>query len=304
MLNLNKNKLKVFLCFEFALCRFYDYNIIIKKEAKGKAKMERTAGNKIMKTVTVGLMAALVFVGNYLSFPIPNGLLVTRIHLGNSMCLLAGLLFCGSTGGIASGIGAALYDLFNPAYVLSAPYTFISKFAMGFVAGKRNKEGKIPLASTILAAVFGQLTYIVLYLIKSFFTVLIIGGTVEAAWIAVGTNAVTSSVNAVLAVIISVPLYLALRTALTKTPIRSLINERKESKGYLNPLTAGLTAFAFLTVTVYTINLAAQSKLEKKEEEERTLLEERLEEYEKRIDYLYDYLNIVTDGEGEIVVEG
>ena len=67
MLNLNKNKLKVFLCFEFALCRFYDYNIIIKKEAKGKAKMERTAGNKIMKTVTVGLMAALVFVGNYLS---------------------------------------------------------------------------------------------------------------------------------------------------------------------------------------------------------------------------------------------
>ena len=65
-----------------------------------------------------------------------------------------------------------------------------------------------------------------------------------------------------------------------------------------------MTAFAFLTVTVYTINLAAQSKLEKKEEEERTLLEERLEEYEKRIDYLYDYLNIVTDGEGEIVVEG
>ena len=257
--------------------------------------MERTAGNKIMRTVTVGLMAALVFVGNYLSFPIPNGLLVTRIHLGNSMCLLAGLLFCGSTGGIASGIGAALYDLFNPAYVLSAPYTFISKFAMGFVAGKlnkRNSEGKIPVSTTIIAAVAGQLVYIVLYLIKSFFTVLIIGGTVEAAWIAVGTNAITSTVNAILAVIISVPLYLALRAALIKTPIRSLINEKRESKGYFNPVTAGLTAFAFLTATVYTINLAAQSKLEKKEAEEKAALEARLEDYEEKINYLYDYLKI------------
>lgn len=257
--------------------------------------MERTASKKIMKIVTVGLMAALVYVGNYLSFPIPNGLLVTRIHLGNSMCLLAGLLFCSSTGGIASGIGAAMYDLFNPAYVLSAPYTFISKFAMGFVAGKlnrRSKEGKIPLATTIIAAIFGQLTYIVLYLIKSFFTVLIIGGTSEAAWAAVGTNAITSTVNAVLAVIISVPLYVALRAALTKTPIRTLINEQTEHKGYFNPVTVGLIAFAFITVTVYTLNLSAQSKLEKQENEEKAALEEKLESYEQKLDYLYDQLNI------------
>ena len=109
--------------------------------------MERTTNTKILKIVTVGLMAALVYVGNYLSIPVPNGLLVSRIHLGNSMCLLAGLLFCGSTGGIASGIGGALYDLFNPAYTLSAPFTFISKFAMGFVADKlnrRNAEGRSP----------------------------------------------------------------------------------------------------------------------------------------------------------------
>lgn len=257
--------------------------------------MERSANKKIMKTVTVGLMAALVFVGNYLSFPIPNGLLVTRIHLGNSMCLLAGLLFCGSTGGLSSGIGAALYDLMTPAYVLSAPYTFISKFAMGFVAGKlnrHNKDGKIPLSTTIMAAVFGQLTYIVLYLIKSFFTVLIIGGTVEAAWTAVSTNAITSTVNAVLAVIISVPLYIALRAALTGTPIKPLINEKTESKGYFNPVTLGLIAFAFVTVTVYTINLSAQTKLEKKEAEEKAQFEQRLDDYENKLNNLYDQLGI------------
>ena len=257
--------------------------------------MERTASKKIMKIVTIGLMAALVYVGNYLSFPIPNGLLVTRIHLGNSMCLLAGLLFCGSTGGIASGIGAALYDLFTPAYVLSAPYTFISKFAMGFVAGKlnrRNKEGKISIATTVTAAILGQIAYIILYLLKSFFTVLILGGTVEAAWIATGNNAITSSVNAVIAIVISVPLYIALRTALTKTPIKPLINESTESKGWLNPITVGLIAFAFITVTVYTMNLSAQTKLEAQETEEKAALEQRIEDYEAKLDYLYNELGI------------
>ena len=262
--------------------------------------MERSASKKIMKTVTIGLMAALVFVGNYLSFPIPNGILVTRIHLGNSMCLLAGLLFCGSTGGLASGIGAALYDLMNPAYVLSAPYTFISKFAMGFVAGKlnrHNKDGKIPLSTTIMAAVFGQLAYIILYLVKSFFTVLIIGGTVEAAWTAVGTNAITSVINAVLAVIISVPLYAALRAALSKTSIKPLINEQTKSKGYFNPVTVGLIAFAFVTVTVYTMNLSAQTKIEKAEAEEKAKLEERLEDYENKLNNLYEQLGIEIPAE-------
>lgn len=266
--------------------------------------MERTASNKIMKTVTVGLMAALVFVGNYLSIPVPNGFLVSRIHLGNSMCLLAGLLFCGSTGGLSSGIGGALYDLLNPAYALSAPYTFISKFAMGYVAGKLNKRnlgGVIPVSTTITAAVLGQLTYIVLYLVKSFFTVLIIGGTAEAAWAAVGTNAVTSSITAVISVIISVPLYVALRAALTKTPIKSLINEKTEGKGYFNPVTAGLIAFAFVTVTVYGLNLSAQSKLEKQEAEEKEALEQRLENLENMLDSIYEELGmeITTASETE-----
>lgn len=257
--------------------------------------MERTSSKKIMRIVTIGLMAALVYVGNYLSFPIPNGILITRIHLGNSMCLLAGLLFCGSTGGISGGIGASLYDLFTPAYVLSAPYTFISKFAMGFVAGKLNRrsaDGKIPVSTTIIAAVLGQLTYIVLYLLKSFFTVLIIGGTTEAAWIATGNNAITSSINAVIAVVIAVPLYIALRAALTKTPIKPLINERTESKGWLNPVTVGLIAFAFITVTVYTMTLSAQTKLEAKQSEEKAALEQRIEDYEAKLDYLYGELGI------------
>ena len=47
---------------------------------------------KLTFIIAVGLMAALCFVGNYIQIKIPNGVLITRVHLGNSMCLLAGKL--------------------------------------------------------------------------------------------------------------------------------------------------------------------------------------------------------------------
>lgn len=48
--------------------------------------------NSIYKIVTVGLLGALVFVSNYLSFPIPVPVGdISRIHLGNAFCLLAAL---------------------------------------------------------------------------------------------------------------------------------------------------------------------------------------------------------------------
>ncbi len=179
----------------------------------------------LYRIITVGLMAALVYVGNYLQIKIPNGALVTRIHLGNSMCLLAGLLFGGVSGGLSSGVGAALYDLFDPAYITSAPFTFINKFAMGFTAGLLNRA-KIgnELARASLAAAAGQIVYIILYLIKTYFKmILVMDSTAEAAWTAVGTNAVTSLINGALAVVISVPLYFALKKALKHTEIAPLI---------------------------------------------------------------------------------
>ena len=63
--------------------------------------------NSIYKIVTVGLLGALVFVSNYLSFPIPVPVGdISRIHLGNAFCLLAGFVMGPIGGGLASGIGA------------------------------------------------------------------------------------------------------------------------------------------------------------------------------------------------------
>lgn len=60
--------------------------------------------NSIYKIVTVGLLGALVFVSNYLSFPIPVPVGdISRIHLGNAFCLLAGFVMGPIGGGLASG---------------------------------------------------------------------------------------------------------------------------------------------------------------------------------------------------------
>ena len=253
------------------------------------------AGRKTLyRIIIVGLMAALVYAGNYLQIKIPNGVLVTRIHLGNSMCLLAGLLFGALNGGLASGIGAGLYDLFDPVYIVSAPYTFISKFAMGMTAGllRTNNEKK----RVIIAAIVGQVTYIALYLLKTYVTIIILGGTSQAAWAAVGTNAITSTVNAILAVVIAVPLYFMLRAALKNTGIFEFIKandrtEKRENK-YFNPVTICLVIFAAAATLLYTINLAATNKVKAAQEQKEAAYQEQIDRLNSDIDDLYAQLGL------------
>lgn len=256
--------------------------------------IQRTSGNrKLYSLVIVGLMAALVYAGNYLQIKIPNGTLVTRIHLGNSMCLLAGLLFGRLKGGLASGIGAALYDLFDPVYIVSAPYTFFSKFAMGFTAGHLRKHGVTnEKTSVILGAVAGQLVYIVLYLLKTFISQILLGEPASVALKLTSVNAVTSTINGVLACVIAIPLYFALSKALAHTGIAPFITEKEESKGWLNPLTALLTAFAVIVTALYTINLANTHKLEKKQAEKEAAYAAQIDDLQYQIDYLKSYLEV------------
>ena len=81
-----------------------------------------------LKLAMTALMAAMVFLFSYISIPIPNPLLVTRVHLGNVMCLLSGLMLGGPLGGAAAGVGSFLFDLFDPVYITSAPFTLVFKF--------------------------------------------------------------------------------------------------------------------------------------------------------------------------------
>ena len=216
---------------------------------------------KLATIVAVGLMAALCFVGNYLQIKIPNGVLITRIHFGNSMCLLAGLLFGPLAGGLASGIGAGLYDLLDPVYIISAPFTFLSKFAMGFICGylaKREKRlGSEPAHIAVSAAV-GQVVYIVLYVARTYVVQrLAYGSAVQTAITASATNLLTSAVNAIIAVAVSVPLYFALLKPLKATYFRDIISERdsRERKWYVNlAIAAVFLVISALAVWLYIAN--------------------------------------------------
>ncbi len=187
----------------------------------GNATNKSSQQKILLKIIVLGLMSALVYIGNYLSIPIPSVGGITRIHLGNSMCLLSGLLFGGVLGGVSAGIGGAMYDLLSPVYFTSAPATFITKFVMGFVCGSLKKTSE--KSRVILAAVLGQLTYILLYLGKKFVENLILNGDVNVAFVSLGTSAISSLVNGILAVIISVPLYFLLVKALKPSAVYSLL---------------------------------------------------------------------------------
>ncbi len=254
--------------------------------------MSNAKNKKLYSIIVVGLMAALVYVGNYFQIKIPNGALVTRIHLGNSMCLLAGLLFGRLKGGLSSGIGAALFDLFDPVYIVSAPYTFFSKFAMGFTAGHIRKHSKNEKSAVIAAAIVGQLVYIVLYLLKTFLGQIMLGEPASVALEMTGVNAITSSINGVLACVIAVPLYFALSAALKKTGIGELITEKEEKKGWLNPLTALLTAFAVVVTAIYSIDLANTKKAEKKQAEKEQAYIQQIDDLKYQLEYLYEQMGV------------
>lgn len=177
--------------------------------------------------VAVGFMAALVFVSSYISIPLPTIIGNTRIHLGNVFCLLAGLLLGGLKGGLASGIGSCFFDLTNPLYIASAPFTLVFKFMIGFLAGKIAYGGRRAasrLSWNILACAVGSFTYVLLYIGKAFAEdVWFLGTEVQTAWIDVSQKAAVSSVNALIACVIAVPLAFALKKALSKTRLYQMV---------------------------------------------------------------------------------
>ena len=80
----------------------------------------------LYRIVIIGLMAAMVFVCTmFLGIRIPTPTGTTQLKTANAICLLTGLLFGGWTGGLAAGIGSALFDLTYPEWAAGAWLTLI-----------------------------------------------------------------------------------------------------------------------------------------------------------------------------------
>jgi uncharacterized membrane protein len=183
--------------------------------------------------VLIGVLSALVFALSYVQIPVPivpgdNG----RIHLGNSMCLLAGVLFGPLVGGLSAGLGSMLFDLTNPLYISEFWITFLTKFAMGWLAGwlahhTLHRLHAFPRA--LLSALGGQALYIVLYVIKSaVWSHFVYGNPWEGVGYVVAMKALTSGINGLMAVAACALLAPALGAALKAAGITKRMHLRQD----------------------------------------------------------------------------
>ena len=172
------------------------------------------------RIVFTALMAALTCIGSYLRVGIPIDIGGnTYFHLGNIFCALSGILLGPWLGGLAAGLGSAIFDMFYPAFISECWLTFLMKGAYGLVAGLVIHVGSKNWGyfRATLAAASGAVTYAVLYLIKSYFKVIIVSGvTFDAAWLAVIGKLPATIFNAAVAVIFAPILAVAIRSALGK----------------------------------------------------------------------------------------
>ncbi len=170
------------------------------------------------KLVFTALLAALVFASNYVSFPIGQ----SRIHIANAVCLLSGMLLGPINGGIAAGLGSALFDLTFPAYAAEWWVTFINKAAMAVACGlliyKKNASGSKKWV--YFSCLIGALVYIALYIFKSFIQMRFIGQVpVDTIGPTLLTYFLASIVNGAFAVLVAPLAYYALKPTLEKNGV-------------------------------------------------------------------------------------
>lgn len=179
------------------------------------------------KIVTVALLAALTAAGSALRIKVPVSFVGTSaFHLGNIMCALSGILLGPWMGGLAAGLGSAIYDMFDPFYISECWITFLTKGLYGLAAGLVAWSGKTPwtahsvksCAKAYAATVTGAVAYAVIYLSKSYFYngLLLSGLTPATAWVNVIDKLPATIFNAAIAIICAPLLAIAISKALEK----------------------------------------------------------------------------------------
>ena len=192
---------------------------------------------KLLKMVMTAFLAALsyvVFTFLQIKVTLPGGD-ATSFHLGNAVCVLGALLLGSVWGGLGGAIGMTIVDLLDPVYIVYAPKAFILKFCIGLITGLvAHKIGKITKTShkkvilkwSLIAAICGMAFNVVFGPLFGYFYKRVILGK-AAAEVTLAWNITTTSVNAVLSVIVAVAVYMALYPVLKKANLFIEIDKDK-----------------------------------------------------------------------------
>lgn len=177
------------------------------------------------KIVLTALLAALTVAGSYLRIIIPLNIGGTSaFHLGNVLCALSGILLGPWYGGLAAGLGSAIFDMLNPLYISECWITFLMKGAYGLAAGlvawqirkPWNTKVAYSYVKALAASIAGAVIYAVLYLSKSYFYggLFLSGLTPQAALLSVAGKLPATVFNMAVAVIFAPLLAMAISRAL------------------------------------------------------------------------------------------
>ena len=169
----------------------------------------------IYRIAFIAVMAAVVCVVTFFRFP----LLSSKVHFANAMCLLSGLLLGPVGGGLAAGLGSALYDaLFGGYEIVEVAITFVSKFAMAWVCAVIVRSAGEKRLRVIVGCVAGALSYVALYMLKTFvFQRFVYAFPYETVWATMLAKLPASLINAAFAIVVTPVIYEGLRAALGRT---------------------------------------------------------------------------------------
>lgn len=192
------------------------------------AKKGFSADTKTKKLVLAAMMAALCYIGFAflkIDIPVPGTDGKTAFHLGNTFCVLAALILGGFWGGLSGAVGMTIGDLFG-GYATSAPKTFILKLCIGLIAGlfahkifklNEEKNKKFIALKTVASSAAAMLFNVVADpIVGYFYKTYILGIPQDMAKALAKIGAVTTLVNAVVAVFAATVFYLALRPSIKK----------------------------------------------------------------------------------------
>ncbi|MBQ3705926.1 MAG: ECF transporter S component [Clostridia bacterium] len=175
------------------------------------------SSRKTYLLTALGLMTAVVFVGNYIRIPF----LGSQIAISNALCALCGMILGPWYGFAAAGLGSFLYDLIA-GYGVEGFITLGSKGAIALIAGlvtssvvRRPKLERKDYVLLVLGAALGAVAYIALYMLKTYVLGITVNGlTSEGAVAKMLTKLPASLINGVFTVIAAPILMSALHSPL------------------------------------------------------------------------------------------
>jgi len=178
-----------------------------------------------MQTALLSALCFVSFTFFQIKIPLPGGD-ASSIHIGNAFCVLAALLLGGTYGGLAGAIGMTIADVLDPIYIIVAPKTFILKFCIGAIVGliahkyakiSKSDDKKYIFKWSLIASIIGLLFNVIADpTVGYFYKEYILGQPQEAASILAKLSAITTSVNAIVSVILVTFIYNILRPTLEK----------------------------------------------------------------------------------------